>query len=172
MPRDEQRRALGTEERGIPPVLVIGVDPGRETGWVVYDVLHGEITEAVTISFWEALFEAALMNPEQVLFIVEDPARNRPVFDHNARGAAREKIAQNVGGNKREASLFIEGLRLYGFCVVEVRPSEKKWSSNLFRSITGYDRRVSQHVRDAARLCFGVQRWPQITQKNNEEDHG
>ena len=157
----------------IPPVLVVGIDPGLETGWATYDVLYNEITEAVTTTFWGVWAKADLMNVEQVLFVVEDPARNRPVFDHNVAGvAAREKIAQNVGGNKREARLLIEGLHLRGFCVVEVRPSTQKWSSNMFRGITGYDKRVSQHVRDAARLAWGVRRWPHLiaTQTNEVDD--
>ncbi len=62
--------------------------------------------------------------------------------------------------NKREATLMTQGLRGLGFCVDAVRPREAKWTSRYFRGITGYEGRVSEHVRDAARLSWGVRQWP------------
>lgn len=144
----------------IPPVLVIGIDPGVDTGWCCYDVLHGEITEAMTISFWKAWNRASVLSPKQVLFIVEDPAQNKPVWNRNLDMKTNAKVAQNVGGNKREARLMIEGLRMLGFQVDARKPDTEKWSNNFFRSVTGYEKRASQHVRDAARLCYGVRTWP------------
>lgn len=152
------------EDRLPIPALVVGIDPGVDCGWATYDVIHGELTEARTTTFWEVIKRAQELDPRCVLFVVEDPAQNRPVFSHDEQTAPRrERIAQNVGQNKREATLLIEGLHRLGFCVVQVRPAAQKWSSNMFRGITGYDRRVSQHTRDAARLSWGVKAWPPIT---------
>lgn len=145
----------------IPPMLVVGIDPGVQTGWCVYNVLYNEIDEADTITFWEVHHRVVAYNTKQVFFIVEDPAQNRPTFDKGERDPKkREKISQNVGSNKREATLLIEGLRGLGFCVVEVKPEGSKWTSRYFRGITGFEGRVSQHVRDAARLVWGVRTWP------------
>ncbi len=155
-----RRDDMKNQQRYIPPVLVIGIDPGVKTGWCVYDVLHGEITEAATITLWEAYYKAETMNPDWVLFKVEDPAQNKPVWNRNLSKDANLKVAQDVGGNKKEARLLIEGLRGLGFCVDAVRPTEGKWTSRYFRGITGYEGRVSQHVRDAGRLSWGVQQWP------------
>ena len=159
-----------TTNQHISPVLVVGIDPGIDTGYAVYDVLFNELTEAVTISFWEAWNKAALMNPAQVLYVVEDPAQNKPVWNRNLPKNANLKVAQDVGGNKREARLMIKGLRRLGFVVDAVRPEGPKWTSRYFRGITGYEGRVSEHVRDAARLAWGRQQWP--IEERIESDNG
>lgn len=163
MPENVLTSTVSDTERLVIPVLVIGIDPGAQTGYAVFDVLLSELTEARTMTFWEVVERAKELSPRLTYFVVEDPAQNRPVFLHGQPTAPqRERIAQNVGMNKREATLLIEGLHRLGFSVVRVKPTEEKWSSNMFRGVTGYDKRVSQHARDAARLCFGRKAWPLI----------
>ena len=145
---------------GIPPLNVIGIDPGIKTGWCLYCVLHGVISEAITMTFWEAIKRAKQFDPKWTLFIVEDPAQNKPVWNRKLSTEVNLKVAQDVGGNKREARLMIDGLSRMGFVVSAVRPSQGKWTSRYFRDITGYEGRVSEHVRDAARLVWGVRQWP------------
>ena len=79
---------------------------------------------------------------------------NRHFGAAKGKQAMLNKIAMNAGGVVREAELLIAGLRLAGFTVVECTGTGKDWTDGLLRRITGYDKRSSQHARDAVSLCW------------------
>ena len=140
---------------------VVGLDPGRHTGHAVYHVAEDRLASVKTLDFWQVVEDATHRDPRHTLYVVERPDLNRPTFFHGQTSPRkREKISRNVGANMREATLLIEHLKSRGFVVVEVRPSQTKWSADLFRQITGFAKRTSEHGRDAGRLCFGVRAWP------------
>ena len=144
-----------------------GVDPGIKTGYAEWDAVKQQFTEVKTANFWTVYNEAELplrMFPHDLLttvYVIENPALNSPVFD---RGVERkdhaQTIARHVGSNQREAQLLIEGIRILGYQVIEVKP--KKTSSRKgkithedFVRLTRYKGRTSQHARDAAMMVFG-----------------
>ncbi len=148
---------------------MIGIDAGRHTGVCVINNESKQIIKIITIDFWRAFFMIVQeFKPENCIAIVEAPKMNFGLFakfdnDPNlsnaAKGAAnrtREKIARDIGGNGREAELFAEGLMLYGFEAVSVRPKTKKLDQKQFEHLTGYKINVSEHARDAAKLCLEV----------------
>lgn len=140
------------------PRYVIGIDPGVSTGYAVWDREEKTLTNVTTLEFWGAFERAQLLKPGYVEIIIEDPTGNLPTFAKAGDGTARkrEKISQNVGSNKREAQLLIEGLRRRGYTVRTVTPTKKKWDVETFRRLTGYAGQTSQHSRDAARLVWGL----------------
>ena len=143
----------------------IGLDPGISTGFCMYDKTFKQIIKLATVEFWElfdALDEIKRLAPDQVKFIIENSALNKPTFVKGGGDTQKkmQKISRNVGSNQRESTLLIEGIRRYGFHVIEVKPTgsrgvKRKWSEETFQKITGYKGRSSQHARDAAMLVFG-----------------
>jgi hypothetical protein len=140
-------------------LLTIGIDPGVNTGFAVYDRNLHKIVLARTVTFWE-LFRDLLPDypPSVADIVVEDANLNKPTFKEHGgwEGRKREKISRNVGSVQAESRLIIEGLRLMGYTVLSIKPGGKKWDSQMLERITGYGLRTSQHVRDAIRFCYGV----------------
>lgn len=64
--------------------------------------------------------------------------------------------AQRVGRNKEQTHLLLEWLDRKGFEVVEMRPHLPKMDSKQFNELTGWTGRTNEHVRDAARLVYGL----------------
>lgn len=60
---------------------------------------------------------------------------------------------------QRESVLLAEGLRRQGFRVYLERPTTAKWDESMFRSVTKYTGKVSQHAIDSAKLVSGVSSW-------------
>lgn len=75
-----------------------------------------------------------------------------------ARGTkGRDKFAANVGSNRREAVLLADGLERLGYNVRRVRPiNAKKWDAAEFMRFTKWPKGENEHVRDAARLVWGL----------------
>lgn len=145
---------------------LIGLDPGINTGFCLYDKISKQIVKLDTLGFWD-LFDAledvkVWIGQEHVTFYIENSALNKPTFVKGGGDTQKkmQKISRNVGSNQRESTLLIEGIRRYGFHVIEVKPTgsrgvKRKWSEETFVKITGYKGRSSQHARDAAMLVFG-----------------
>ncbi len=143
------------------PRLFIGIDAGRETGLAVWDAQAERFAVLTMVDFWRALDFVLAYAPDQVLVVVEDPALNAPLFDKGVRSARkRERIAQNVGGVKRESKLLADGLARKGYQVRRIRPRTRKLDADAFRRLTKHQSRTSQHSRDAAMLVFGLKRVP------------
>lgn len=142
--------------------IIIGIDPGVSTGVAEYD--RRTMTWSLrTSTFWE-VYEWIRGHDlrDSILVIVEDPAANRPVFDRGVAGRKAAHIAQSVGGVKREATLFVEGLQRLGVAVIARKPVRAaKWTAEDLKRITGVSARSSEHARDAARLAemFARVRW-------------
>jgi hypothetical protein len=136
------------------PRYAIGLDPGRSTGVAIYDreadaIIHGE-----TLDFWRVFDLLANYPPDVAEVIAEDCSLNKPTFRHKAGAGVQDRMARNVGAVQRESVLLIEGLRRLGYNVLAVRPQSSKWDDAMCRRVTGWNRRTSQHVRDAIKLCF------------------
>jgi hypothetical protein len=141
-------------------MIYIGIDPGIHTGVAVWDSKQRIIREIKTMNFWDTI---ALINNYRIhtpTVVIEDPSGNKPVFVKDLVGQhkALTKKAQNVGSNKREATLLIEYCEREGFRVLPVVPVKKrgaKVSADHFKKLTGYVKSTSQHARDAALLVYG-----------------
>lgn len=140
----------------------IGIDPGVNTGVAVWDKKEKAFKYFSTTDFWELIEGIGSLgwteeDKEDHVVCIEDPNVNKPLFA-NKKGSTKSliKIAQNVGSNKREASLLIDFFERNGIAFKALPPSRKgKLSSEQFKAYTGYTGRTNEHVRDAAMLVFG-----------------
>lgn len=153
--------------------VLIGIDPGRKTGLAMYSRKAKLLAELKTLDFWGLYVFlrslAAQGKARNILFVVEDPNDNKPLFGKGItinprlsppelmkRVRMREKMAQNVGSNKREASLILEALERLGLRYYARPPRQGgKMDAQGFKQLTGWQARTNEHVRDAAMLVFG-----------------
>jgi len=149
--------------------VIIGIDPGVNCGFAAYfkniKSLRGETLPPYwyfeTHTFWgvvreiEGLITAGDFGLLEVY--IENPNENKPVFQKRGADNVKKilKVAQNVGSNKRDAQLLIEYFELNKIKYHAVKPTAAKWTQQGFEYYTGQKVKVSQHVRDAARLIVG-----------------
>ena len=153
-------------------LLLIGLDPGQNTGLAVYDPGAGRLLRCETLSFWEAqaAFVGALVpvgdGGDVGLVVIED-ARELPIYARHRKQEltreARDRLCRGVGHVDRDTELWSEWLRLAGYRVQLVpppRPSRfdpsrsRKWTAEDLERITGWTEPTSEHARDAARLVW------------------
>ena len=133
----------------------IGIDPGQNTGIALWN--GKEIQFMKSMSFWDAidlLDHYAETIPEATI-VIENPGLNKPVFHRKVGKKQLQRIAQNVGMNKRDASLLIEYCKMKGFNIREVKPTTEKWDRKDLKMYTGITKRTNEHVRDAVKLVYG-----------------
>jgi hypothetical protein len=140
---------------------VLGIDGGTKTGFAVWDRKERKFVDIKTTSFWKffPLLDEFGLHPQNTNVYVENPSENKPVF--MKKGVKNMnmmlKVAQNVGGVKRETELLIEGLENAGFDVIKIPPrkgSYTKMKAEPFKNLTKYDKKTSEHGRDAGMLVF------------------
>jgi len=146
-------------------MLYIGIDAGVSTGLCLYNPLNKQIINIETTTFWGVieLIETLLLcrNRNMIKVFVEDPSQNKPVFGRKVFGQNAkkiQKIAQNVGQNKREATLIMEYCERNKIPFQGIKPTKNthtKLDKDKFQRITGYDKRTSEHGRDACMLVYG-----------------
>ena len=138
-------------------MYLIGIDPGVSTGFAI--ARDGKIINVKTVDFWDCIKLLRDMQNMGIVVYVENPNVNKPVF--YKRGATNtammQRVAQNVGSNKRDAQLIIEFCHRNG---IDVRPQapqrgSKDVDAKYFQLLTGYTGSTSQHGRDAAMLIVG-----------------
>jgi len=143
-------------------IIYVGIDAGVFTGVSVRHNWSGELI-LKTLSFWKAFnfINSIIIHSEiNIVVVIEDVTQNKPVFSNKLGKNARInlKIAQNVGGVKRETQLWIDYFESKGVEVIRVKPTKKsqtKLDKKIFEKLTGYKGRCSQHARDATMLIIG-----------------
>lgn len=155
MPQIEVRRCAERRKK----VIYIGIDAGVHNGWAVWDSRKHDFIELKTLDFWPLIDEIEKLEGSDVVVYVEDPQQNKPVFYRKGTNSKmKQKIAQNVGGNKAYAQLIIRYLQIANikhFCVRPSKSTMTKLNADQFQRLTGYSGRCSQHARDSACLVFG-----------------
>lgn len=141
----------------VKKMIYVGIDPGANTGIATWRPAGQVLTIYPAKQFWFAWQQCHQIQStySDAIFVVEDPNANPPIFPRKITGRKRDRLAQNVGMNKRDAKLWLEYFRWRGWNHKAVRPSSSKWSKEDLKRITGYTGRSSEHGRDAAKLVFG-----------------
>lgn len=140
---------------------IIGIDPGVNTGLAMS--IDGKLVDIRTTTFWGAVNMIMGRQLYGLSIYIENPNKNKPIFVK--KGVTKEKaiseqlaynrIAQNVGSNKRDAQLLIDFCKENSIEVVEIKPTKKKVTREYFEKISGWTKPTSQHGRDAAMLILG-----------------
>lgn len=140
------------------PHIFIGIDPGKRTGICVWDAKEKCVASLLTTGFWDAYRFIGSFPRETTTVVIETPNAKRVLYrrkDADGEGRGRERMAANVGSNRREAELLAEGLDLAGFTVERITPTRTKWTAYQLERLTGITERTNEHVRDAIRLVYG-----------------
>lgn len=142
--------------------IYIGIDTGTHTGVAVWDSGEQAFTELQTLALHKALrrvselHQAATSEGRTVKVIFED-ARQRKWIPNSGDPRKEAGRRQGAGSVKRDASIWEEFLRDNGipFEALAPRKGATKMEQSLFYAITGWDKRTSNHARDAAMLVIG-----------------
>lgn len=140
------------QKRKMKKKLLIGIDPGAKTGIAARWSDEHDFNYLATHQIHEAFeyVRAAVQEhgAENVFVVIED-ARKRSWF-----GGTGEERFQGAGAIKRESRIWEDFIKTQGVRYI-MEHAQKKISKEYFKRITGWNRRSSQHARDAAMLIFG-----------------
>ncbi len=131
---------------------LIGIDPGTNTGFVSWNVKEQKFEYIETTSIHDAMFQFFDANPNEIIKVYIEDSRN---VSRGFGGAAK---AQGAGSIKRDCNIWEDFLKDLGIDYQFIRPNKKsmlKMDDKAFRALTGWDKRTSNHARDAAMLVFG-----------------
>ena len=138
---------------------VIGIDPGTNTGVAVWDTEAKEFVRLELMDFWCTYdFVTGNYNPDDVLLVIEDARLNKATFRHKGEGAYQDRLSRNVGNIQKECGLLIAGFERLSYDVRKIKPTPKdhKWDAATFTRYTGIKKGYNEHIRDAARLVWGM----------------
>ena len=136
--------------------VIIGLDPGIETGLAVYQ--QGALVELATIH--PASIRAALVqwSPKRVVF--EDSRLQGHAWTTHRNRAAALKMARNVGEVDAWCRLIVEHCAELGIVAHGISPKGKgaKLNAEQFQALTGWKGRTNQHERDSAMTAWPYRR--------------
>ena len=154
--------------------LVVGIDPGAETGVAVWSVEAQALLHVGSGHFFDVLALLASRVPLDArvslggvaagsswavgLVVVED-ARRLPIYARRdgLQGRRRDRVCRDVGRVDRDVELWEVWLLSRGLPVRLAEPLRGgKWDAATLEDLSGWTARTNQHGRDAARLVFGT----------------
>ncbi len=135
--------------------IYIGIDPGTHTGIAVWSHKEQRFFMLGTKTMYEAtedIINLVNKHGRDNIFVRFEDARKRNWFGK----AGREQL-QGAGSIKRDCSLWEEFLTAKNipFATVAPKANSTKMKPEAFAKYTGWTKRTSEHVRDAAMLVFG-----------------
>lgn len=159
----KQRRAVNlARSLTLPRPSFLGVDPGADTGLALWNPDDELLDLVMTVDFWTATAVLTALPADRLVVVLEDPNLNPATFGRGGGSTAKkQRIAQNVGKNMRDAQLLRALLEQRGILVRRVEPGmgdqKSKWTESTFRNLTGWEGHVRQDGIDAARMVFGLE---------------
>lgn len=144
-------------------MLVIGLDPGVDTGYAIWSVPAARLTVVESMKIHVALervrgaWVSVDHRPEALLVMFED-ARKRRWFGKKGR-----ESLQGAGSVKRDCTIWQDFLNDLGVPYVATPPlaGATKWTAEHFARTTGWPGRTNEHSRDAACRVFQLNE-PQV----------
>jgi hypothetical protein len=140
--------------------LVIGLDPGDQTGFALWSRYTKKLEEVRTLKIHKAqdavrmLYQRA--NRSRILVRMED-ARLRQYLPKEKNNAEYRGKLMGAGSIKRDCTIWEDFLKDERVDLDPVAPAahKTKWTAEYFVTVTGWSGRTSEHARDAAVLVFG-----------------
>lgn len=133
----------------------IGIDPGKKTGFAVWDHDARYLAEVTTVSITQAMEKVRMMadilGRENIRLYIED-ARQRTWF-----GNSGPEKWKGAGSICRDCTIWDDFCRELGveYVMVAPRHNTTKLKAKPFKVLTGWQGRTDEHARDAAMLVFG-----------------
>ena len=139
-------------------MIVVGIDPGQNTGLAVWDTVSRAFLDIRCSGIVDAMrYLSELQSERQIGLLVFEDARQRKWLPREKSLKEFKGRAMGAGSVRRDSAIWEEWCRTFAipFVAVPPRPGLTKLSDIQFQGITGYDRRTNEHGRDAAMLVFG-----------------
>lgn len=133
-------------------MITIGIDPGKETGFAVYDLEEKRLAVMETVNFWTAYSWALYYNEHFTVkcVVIEVPTSKHVFHKPGPNAAANQRMGVHVGSVIRESELMANGLELHGLNVKRVEPVGKRDAAAFKKAFPEWTGRSNQHCRDAA----------------------
>jgi len=139
------------------PRFYIGIDCGTKTGVAVWDSEKQKFLRIETKSIHNALFFVFNFNQTQwrrgILVLIENPNTFIPF---KGREQANKSKLQGAGSIKRDYAIWCDALKDWGIAYegTSLHASQKKMKPEMFAKVTDWEKRTSEHARDAAMIVF------------------
>lgn len=133
--------------------LIVGIDPGRQTGVALWDSTTKTLRDVLTLGILQAQQHVlTIKNLGNLRLIVMEDARLRTgYFGPNAKAKQ-----QGAGSIKRDCSIWTEFGDMHQIALRCISPKHKgaKVDAAMFAKLTGWTGRTSEHSRDAAMVIL------------------
>lgn len=139
-------------------MIIIGIDPGVQTGVAVYNKTTKQLEDVKTMMLHDAM--ELVLHYKSILFKVRIEDARKRTGGFEATDAAQTKsgdgVREGVGSVKRDCKIWEDFLIAKGIPHEMVKPKNTKYHEKYFKQMTGWVQRCSVHGRDAAMLIFGM----------------
>jgi hypothetical protein len=132
-------------------MIIIGIDPGKNTGMAWWHVEDQEFVLHDTLLIHQALRMVDGIKKRVDVFVRVEDARKWKTHGKHVFGKD-----QGAGSIKRDCTIWEDMLKDLGipYEMVNLQASLKKLSPATFAGITGITERTSEHARDACMLVY------------------
>lgn len=153
-------------------MIVVGIDPGTDTGIAVWRVrtprfdtiasMQAHRAHAMVLTLFRECVDAGF-NDNPLLVMFEDARKRGAAPGQSARRA------QGAGSVKRDCVIWQELCEDHGIPYIAGAPiaGATKWSAEYFASQTGWTGSTNEHARDAATRVWQLTE-PQVTARLRE----
>ena len=145
---------------------VIGIDPGINTGFCVWDMYEGHIRSIASYKIHEAMDAVMIWHQSGELEgVIFEDARLRVWFGSQPRGDKSDiSRLQGAGSVKRDCQIWEDFLtgRKIKFLTRSPQSKGVKIDAATFKRVSGCRSGGNEHSRDAFALVAGLTRWPAL----------
>lgn len=146
-------------------MIILGIDPGTNTGFAVWDARSLKLLELHTFPIhiamqWINDVKNGDGDYSSISLVIAEDARKRGWFgrmdeEQKKYGAA---VREGAGAAKRDAAIWDDFLADSGIAYQMRAPMSgaTKWKANVFKVATKWEGRTNEHERDAALLVYGM----------------
>jgi hypothetical protein len=130
----------------------IGIDPGMNNGFAIYDRQLAEITHCTSLPLHVLFDTLKSWQKNEIEVFIENP---NTWIGFKGKKADNARL-QGAGAVKQTYRHIVEFLEDYGipYTPTKLQGNLKKVSRDYFAKVTGYTDRTNEHARDAAMIVF------------------
>lgn len=140
-------------------MLYIGIDPGVNTGFAVWDSTRREFVEVSSLRIDQALERTlGIFRADPLVKVIFEDARRRKFFEKEKNLSEYRGKLMGAGSVKRDSAIWEDFLKAHRIDYW-TKPPQKgatKLSAERFAALTRWTKRTNEHARDAAMLVFGI----------------